>query len=210
MDWMKLKSGSDVRGVAVGENRTLTPHVAACLGMAFARFVAEKKHKSVTQVTVALGRDSRISGEELLRAAAEGISKAGAAVMDFGMCTTPAMYMSIITPGFQPDGSIMITASHHPYDKNGLKFFMEEGGLEGSDVEKLLRAAQELEPESMPIAGAITQKAFLPTYQELLAARIRKGLETDMAKPLLGLHVVVDAGNGAGGFYAGLLESLGA
>ena len=210
MDWMKLKSGSDVRGVAVGENRTLTPHVAACLGMAFARFVAEKKHKSVTQVTVALGRDSRISGEELLRAAAEGVSKAGAAVMDFGMCTTPAMYMSIITPGFQPDGSIMITASHHPYDKNGLKFFMEEGGLEGSDVEKLLRAAQELEPESMPIAGAITQKAFLPTYQELLAARIRKGLETDMAKPLLGLHVVVDAGNGAGGFYAELLESLGA
>ena len=210
MDWMKLKSGSDVRGVAVGENRALTPHVAACLGMAFARFVAEKKHKSVTQVTIALGRDSRISGAELLRAAAEGVSKAGAAVMDFGMCTTPAMYMSIITPGFQPDGSIMITASHHPYDKNGLKFFVEEGGLEGGDVEKLLRAAQELEPESMPIAGAITQKAFLPTYQELLAARIRKGLETDMAKPLLGLHVVVDAGNGAGGFYAELLESLGA
>ena len=210
MDWMKLKSGSDVRGVAVGENRALTPHVAACLGMAFARFVAEKKHKSITQVTIALGRDSRISGAELLRAAAEGVSKAGAAVMDFGMCTTPAMYMSIITPGFQPDGSIMITASHHPYDKNGLKFFVEEGGLEGGDVEKLLRAAQELEPESMPIAGAITQKAFLPTYQELLAARIRKGLETDMAKPLLGLHVVVDAGNGAGGFYAELLESLGA
>ncbi len=210
MDWMKLKSGSDVRGVAVGENRTLTPHVAACLGMAFARFVAEKKHKSVAQVTIALGRDSRISGEELLRAAAEGVSKAGAAVMDFGMCTTPAMYMCIITPGFQPDGSIMITASHHPYDKNGLKFFVEEGGLEGSDVEKLLRAAQELEPEGMPIAGAITQKAFLPTYQELLAGRIRKGLDTDMAKPLLGLHVVVDAGNGAGGFYAELLESLGA
>lgn len=210
MDWMKLKSGSDVRGVAVGENRTLTPHVAACLGMAFARFVAEKKHRSVTQVTIALGRDSRISGEELLHAAAEGVSKAGAAVMDFGMCTTPAMYMSIITPGFQPDGSIMITASHHPFDKNGLKFFVEEGGLEGSDVEGLLRAAQELEPEGMPIAGPITQKAFLPTYQELLAARIRRGLETDMAKPLLGLHVVVDAGNGAGGFYAGLLESLGA
>ena len=210
MDWMKLKSGSDVRGVAVGENRTLTPHVAACLGMAFARFVAEKKHKSVTQVTIALGRDSRISGEELLRAAAEGVSKAGAAVMDFGMCTTPAMYMCIITPGFQPDGSIMITASHHPYDKNGLKFFVEEGGLESSDVEKLLLAARELEPEGMPIAGAITQKAFLPTYQELLAGRIRKGLDTDMAKPLLGLHIVVDAGNGAGGFYAGLLESLGA
>ena len=114
MDWMKLKSGSDVRGTAVGENAVLTPHVAQCLGMAFARYIAEKKHKPVTQVTIALGRDSRISGPELLKAAAEGISKAGANVLDFGMCTTPAMYMAIITPGFQPDASIMITASHHP------------------------------------------------------------------------------------------------
>ena len=41
MDWMKLKSGSDVRGVAVGENAPLTEHVAMCLGMAFARYVAK-------------------------------------------------------------------------------------------------------------------------------------------------------------------------
>ena len=210
MDWMKLKSGSDVRGTAVGDNAVLTPRVATRLGMAFARFVAEKKGKPVSQVTIALGRDSRISGPAILRGAAEGVSKAGASVLDFGMCTTPAMYMSIITPGFQPDGSIMITASHHPYDKNGLKFFMEDGGLEGKDVASLLEVASTLEPEDMPIAGSITEKAFLPTYMDQLAARIRKGMDTDMAKPLLGLHVVVDAGNGAGGFYAQLLESLGA
>ena len=210
MDWMKLKSGSDVRGTAVGDNAVLTPRVAMCLGMAFARFVAEKKGKPVSQVTIALGRDSRISGPAILRGAAEGVSKAGASVLDFGMCTTPAMYMSIITPGFQPDGSIMITASHHPYDKNGLKFFMEDGGLEGKDVASLLEVASTLEPEDMPIAGSITEKAFLPTYMDQLATRIRKCLDTDMAKPLLGLHVVVDAGNGAGGFYAQLLESLGA
>ena len=41
MDWMKLKSGSDVRGTAGGDNAVLTPRVAMCLGMAFARFVAE-------------------------------------------------------------------------------------------------------------------------------------------------------------------------
>ena len=130
MDWMKLKSGSDVRGVAVGENAPLTEHVAMCLGMAFARYVAKHVGKPVTQVTIAIGRDSRISGPALLHAAAEGVSKAGASVLDFGMCTTPAMYMCIITPGFQPDGSIMITASHHPYDKNGLKFFLAEGGVD--------------------------------------------------------------------------------
>lgn len=210
MDWMKLKSGSDVRGVAVGDSAVLTPRVAACLGMAFARYVAEKKGKPVSQVTIALGRDSRISGPELLRGAAEGVSKAGASVLDFDMCTTPAMYMSIITPGFQPDGAVMITASHHPFDKNGMKFFMEQGGLEGKEVGLLLETASKLEPDGLPFAGTITEKAFLPTYMEQLAARIRKGLETDLAKPLLGLHVVVDAGNGAGGFYAELLESLGA
>ena len=210
MDWMKLKSGSDVRGTAVGDNAVLTPHVASCLGMAFARYIAEKKNKNITQVTIALGRDSRISGPALLRATAEGISKAGANVLDFGMCTTPAMYMSIITPGFQPDASIMITASHHPFDKNGLKFFTEEGGIDGSVVKTLLEMACDLEPEGLPFAGSITEKAFLPTYKEQLADRIRKGLETDLAKPLLGLHVVVDAGNGAGGFYAELMEELGA
>ena len=210
MDWMKLKSGSDVRGTAVGENAVLTPHVASCLGMAYARYIAEKKNKAIGQVTIALGRDSRISGPALLRATAEGIAKAGANVLDFGMCTTPAMYMSIITPGFQPDASIMITASHHPFDKNGLKFFTEEGGIDGSVVKTLLEMAKDLEPESLPFSGSITEKAFLPTYKEQLAARIRKGLETDLAKPLLGLHVVVDAGNGAGGFYAELMEELGA
>lgn len=210
MDWMKLKSGSDVRGVAVGENAPLTEHVAMCLGMAFARYVAKHGGKPVTQVTIAIGRDSRISGPALLHAAAEGVSKAGASVLDFGMCTTPAMYMCIITPGFQPDGSIMITASHHPYDKNGLKFFLAEGGVEGDVVEELLKTASTLEPEDTPLAGTIVKKPFLPTYKEQLADRIRRGLGTDVPKPLLGLHVVVDAGNGAGGFYAQLMEELGA
>ena len=210
MDWMKLKSGSDVRGTAVGENTNLTPHIATCLGMAFANFLAERLNKPVSEVTVAIGRDSRISGPALLAATAEGVAKAGASVLNFGMCSTPAMYMSIITPGFEPDGSVMITASHHPFDKNGLKFFVEEGGLDGKQVGTLIEMASGYEPEDMAMAGTITEKPFLPTYKELLAARIRKGLNTDVAKPLLGLHVVVDAGNGAGGFYAELMEELGA
>ena len=138
MDWMKLKSGTDVRGTALGDAPLLTAHVAQCLGMAFARYVAQKAGKPTTQITIALGRDSRLSGPALLRATAEGISRAGASVLNFGMCTTPAMYMSILTPGFQPDAAIMLTASHHPYDKNGLKFFMPKGGLVGCEVAELL------------------------------------------------------------------------
>ena len=113
-DLKKLISGSDVRGRALGDDAPLTPRVATCLGMAFARFLAEKLNKPVAQISIGLGRDSRVTGPALLRAAAEGIAKAGASVQDYGMCTTPAMFMAIITPGFTPDGSIMITASHHP------------------------------------------------------------------------------------------------
>lgn len=62
MDWMKLKSGTDVRGTALGDAPLLTAHVAQCLGMAFARYVAQKAGKPTTQITIALGRDSRLSG----------------------------------------------------------------------------------------------------------------------------------------------------
>ena len=209
-DLKKLISGSDVRGRALGDDAPLTPRVATCLGMAFARFLAEKLNKPVAQISVGLGRDSRITGPALLRAAAEGIAKAGASVQDYGMCTTPAMFMAIITPGFNPDGSIMITASHHPSDRNGLKFVTAEGGLTHEEISALIDAAEAVEPEDFPLSGAIVEKPFLPVYMEQLAARIRRGLETDAEKPLQGLHVVVDAGNGAGGFYATLMENLGA
>ena len=210
MDWMKLKSGSDVRGIAIGEGLALTNDIARALGMAFARMLAERKGKPANEIRVSLGRDSRVTGPDLLAAAADGITRAGAEALDFGMCTTPAMYMSTITDGFRTDGAIMITASHHPWNRNGLKFFTERGGLEGKDVEQLLRAAQELDPEAAPATGTVTRKPFLPVYMDQLASRIRRGLNTESEKPLAGLHVVVDAGNGAGGFYATLMESLGA
>lgn len=212
MDWLSLKSGSDVRGTAAGEGTVLTAEIAAKLGAAFAAVLAERKGKAVSDISISLGRDSRITGEMLLDAAAEGIAAAGAKAVKFGMCTTPAMYMSTITEGFEPDGAIMITASHHPWNKNGLKFFTCEGGLEGRDVELLLKTAAGMDsaPLTSPVRGTIAEKVFLPVYTRQLADRIRSGLKTDDPKPLKGLHVVVDAGNGAGGFYASMLQELGA
>ena len=209
-DWLSLKSGSDVRGTAVGENATLTADIAQALGMAFSQWVAAKKNKPAQELTIAVGRDSRITGPALLEAVSDGISRSGASVADFGMCTTPAMYMSTITPGFEADGAVMITASHHPWDKNGLKFFTSEGGLEGKDVETLLRVARDLKPGDSEPTGSVHSAEFLPVYQRQLADRIRNGLGSDADQPLTGLHVVVDAGNGAGGFYADMLQSLGA
>jgi phosphomannomutase len=209
MDWMALKSGSDVRGAAVGENAVLTSNVAKALGAAFVRMLCDHTGKTAESLTVAIGRDSRISGPELLSAAAQGMALKGAKVLDFGLCTTPAMYMSILTEGFKADGAVMVTASHHPYNLNGLKFFEGKGGLSGEEITKLLQDASSLSPNEND-GGSVTQKAFLPAYQKQLADRIKKGLGTNAARPLLGLNVAVDAGNGAGGFYAGLLQDLGA
>ena len=211
MDYRKLKSGSDVRGVAVGEDATLTEAVTKALGTAFALYVAEKTGKSVDEISIALGRDSRVSGPALLKAAAEGIAAAGATAVDYGMCTTPAMYMAILTEGFQPDGSIMVTASHHPWKLNGLKFFKAEGGLGFHELDEVLAIAEKLQDEDLAkIPGKIIETPFLPTYAEHLKKIIIDGVDPEVQKPLLGLHVVVDAGNGAGGFYAKMLEELGA
>ena len=209
MDWLTLKSGSDVRGTAVGEGTVLTDDVARDLGAAFVRKLSAEKGKKASEITVSLGRDSRISGPALLSAAAKGISNAGATAIDFGMCTTPAMFMSTITDGFRTDGAIMITASHHPWNKNGLKFFTEKGGLEGNEIAELLRDAQATHNEAQE-EGEIRQIPFLPVYMKQLADRIRKGLGTTEEQPLKGLQVAVDAGNGAGGFYADLMKKLGA
>ena len=81
MDWLKMKSGSDVRGRACGEGAVITPAVASALGMAFAQALAAQKGKDVSGITIALGRDSRITGRALLEATADGIVRAGANVM---------------------------------------------------------------------------------------------------------------------------------
>ena len=209
MDIRKLKSGSDVRGVAVGEDAVLTVDVARVLGMAFAQYVAGKCGKAVQDISIALGRDSRVSGPSLLAAAAEGVAAAGAKAVDYGMCTTPAMYMAILTEGFKPEGSIMITASHHPWKLNGLKFFTEAGGLGFHELDDVLEIALGINEVPAP-KGEIVATPFLPTYSKHLQQLIINGVDPEVQKPLLGLHVVVDAGNGAGGFYATMLEELGA
>lgn len=206
LDLKPLKSGTDVRGTAMGEGCKLTREAARALGAGFAAWMVERDRPLKT---VALGRDSRLTGEALLLACADGLRAMGVSVVDFGLCTTPAMFMSLLTKGFASDASIMVTASHHPKDKNGLKFILPTGGVEANELDEIIKKAETIEvPASL--TGALTKRDYLPAYMEMLEKRVCDGLQTDVAKPLLGLHVLVDAGNGAGGFYARMLEDLGA
>ena len=210
MNWMALKSGSDVRGVALGDDAVLTAETAQRIGASFAQMLAKRIGKPEKEITVSIGRDSRITGEALLKATALGVALSGAQVLDFGLCTTPAMYMSTITDGFDVDGAIMITASHHPYHLNGIKLFERKGGFSGADIVKVLEGAEALDINVLPGGGSMMKISFLSTYTDQLAQFIRTGLQTEETHPLKGLHVVVDAGNGAGGFYAEMLSRLGA
>ena len=139
-----------------------------------------------------------------------GLSAAGAAVYDCGLVSTPSMFMTVVFPEFSFDGSVMITASHLPFNRNGLKFFNPDGGLEKSDIKEILTLAKTLTPADS------NQKALpcesLAAYTRSLREKIREGVQAeDYSNPLKGLHIVVDAGNGAGGFFVSqVLAPLGA
>ena len=200
--WLRLKSGSDIRG----DQSQLTDEFAEHLGYAFALWLAEKTGKTTDQLKIAVGRDSRNSGPRLKGALIRGITAADCDVFDCGLCITPAMFMTTVDTRTQADGAVMLTASHQPADKNGFKFITRAGGLSEEEMENVIRLAQQVE---IPVR-LVTPVDFLDWYVESLKAVVRERLEDDAPKPLLGLHVVVDAGNGAGGFYADFLEDLGA
>ncbi len=213
MNWKQLKSGTDIRGVAVGDKApvTLTDPVVAAIASAFAAWLANKKGKSLSELTIAVGRDSRISGPRIRDAVTAALTKAGVAVMDCGLASTPSMFM--ITVDLPCDGSIQITASHHPYDRNGLKFFTRDGGLDAPDIDVLLSMCESGSlPQAADVPGKIIPTDYMSQYAASLRELICKGVNaSNYEKPLEGFSIVVDAGNGAGGFYAReVLAPLGA
>ena len=223
MDLMKLQNGSDVRGVAIdgveGENVNLTPDIAAKIGCAFVSWLSGKKKMAASDLVIGVGRDSRVSGPALAEGLISGILSTGAKVVNCKMATTPAMFMSIVFDQTRYDGSAMITASHLPYNRNGIKFFDADGGLEHEDITSVLEIASKLPEDYVAntvISAAVTKVAsfdLLGLYGDYLRGKIAEALAGlgKGDKPLSGLHIVVDSGNGASGFFVDkILQPLGA
>ena len=210
MEYKKLQNGSDIRGVALegieGQNVNLTEKVCRDIGRGFALWLIKKTGK--TSLRVAVGRDSRLSGEKLCGWICSAMVEQGINITNFGMASTPAMFMSTVTEGYMFDGSIMITASHLPFNRNGFKFFTAEGGLESANIKEILAFAESDEVTGLA-KGSIVSAEFMDTYSKILADKIRSA--TGENQPLKGFKIVVDAGNGAGGFYVDkVLKPLGA
>ncbi len=206
MELKKLQNGSDIRGVALGEKANLTPEATELLAAAFVKWMEERGKSG--KLAVAIGTDSRVSGPSLKAACIAGINGAGADVIDCGMASTPAMFMTTVTEGFKADGAIMVTASHLPMDRNGLKFFVNTGGLEKEDIARLIEIVEGGAQRSAE-AGGVVERDFMSVYAAQLTSVIQKG--TGEQRPFEGLKIIVDAGNGAGGFYVDkVLKPLGA
>ena len=210
--WKKLQNGSDIRGVALtgieGQDVNLTPEIAGIIACSFAKWLSAKKGKAANQLSVAVGNDSRLSAKALREAVIEGLMSMGCKVINCGLASTPAMFMSTVIPGYEYDGSIMLTASHLPFNRNGLKFFTNDGGLEKGDITAILEIAQE-GCFDKAAGGSVSELSFIDIYAADLAEKIRKA--TGENKPLAGFKIVVDAGNGAGGFFVDkVLKPLGA
>ncbi|XP_045827377.1 phosphoglucomutase isoform X1 [Trifolium pratense] len=227
-DFLRLQNGSDIRGVALegveGEDVNLTEPVAEAIGAAFAGWLVEKKKADASQhLRVSIGHDSRISAKLLQNAISRGLAGAGLEVVLYGLASTPAMFNSTLTKdeafSCPVDGSIMITASHLPFNRNGFKFFTNGGGLGKPDIKDILERAaniyNQFTEESLTLSERVASLStktvdYMTVYTSDLVKAVRKAAG-NIEKPLEGFHIVVDAGNGAGGFFAAkVLEPLGA
>ncbi len=208
MELKKLKSGTDVRGVASGteEEIQLTDEAVRAIVGAYVVWLADKSAKP--DLKIAVGHDSRISAEHITAAVVEALKSAGVQIYMCGLASTPAMFMMTRFEDTNADGSVMVTASHMPSRMNGLKFFTKAGGLSGADISEILSLAEEGKCRKSTSSRSYTRD-FMQLYCNHLIDFVRRGTGSDW--PLTGLRIVVDAGNGAGGFYAErVLKPLGA
>lgn len=215
MNFKGFKSGTDIRGYGAeqfcDEPLYLSDDFVKAVVECFAKWLASGSNKNVNELSVSIGRDSRISGPRIMTAAIASLTANGVKVYNCGLASTPAMFMS--TLDLKCDGAIQITASHHPWERNGLKFFTPNGGLEGNDIAVLLSEAEKIYGKTYRAEPTLcVENNYMKTYCSHLREMIKKGVNVEnYNEPLAGLKIIVDAGNGVGGFYASdVLAPLGA
>jgi len=212
--WSHFKSGTDIRGVAVDavkeEPLDLTDEVIYRMSLGFCKWLEDKTKKSPSSLAVSVGHDSRISAERIKTQVINALTQFGIKVLDCSLSSTPAMFMTTVDLGC--DGAVQITASHHPFHRNGLKFFTKDGGLDGCDIEQILEYAQENKFILSEIKGKVENVNYMEKYAQNLREMIKKEVNAeDYEHPLKNYKIVVDAGNGVGGFFADeVLAKLGA
>jgi phosphomannomutase/phosphoglucomutase len=172
----------DIRGIA---DRDLTDPVARGIGSGFASMIGAGDRR----VRIAVGRDCRLSSDRLFAALADGLTGAGADVVDVGVGPTPMLYGSV--HALSTDGGVMITGSHNPGDENGFKMMRGKASFFGGDIQALrARVERGVSRTGLP-RGLVEQVDIRDRYVDMVTSGIRLDRRD--------IKFVVDAGNGVGG-----------
>lgn len=225
-DYSKLQNGSDIRGIALegveNEHVNLDTEAAGRLARAFLFWLTQSTEKTADALTISIGRDPRLSGEDIVNAFCQALKPYGCRILNAGIASTPAMFMSTIFEEYSCDGAVMVTASHLPWNRNGMKFFDKNGGLNKGDITDIITFAESdsILNSVRPLTPRDAEEIpLLDTYAAHLRKLIADGIGNDgnslssgeREMPLAGMKITVDAGNGSGGFYAEkVLKPLGA
>jgi phosphoglucosamine mutase len=180
--------GTDgVRGLA---NQDITAELALDLAVAAAHVLGESGEFEGHRPTAVVGIDGRASGEFLLAATVAGLASAGVDVLDAGVVPTPAI--AFLAGDLRTDLAVMISASHNPMPDNGIKFFARGGHKLADHVEDAIEARMR-EPWQRPTGAGVGRVRPLADGVE----RYVRHLVDAVPNRLDGLHVVLDAANGA-------------
>jgi phosphomannomutase/phosphoglucomutase len=184
-----LFRGCDIQGVAGGE---LSSAVVYEIGLAIGSEAHERGEDSL-----AVARDGRLSSPELLNALKEALADTGSKVIDLGLVPSPVLYFA--TEQGQCRSGVMVTASHAPSERNGLKIVLGGKLLDGEDLAGLRSRIERREYRAEE--GTQTSEDVASEYISYIAN------DVPLARPF---KVVLDCGNGATGeIGARLLRALG-
>ncbi|HNR03859.1 MAG TPA: phosphoglucosamine mutase [Bacillota bacterium] len=194
--------GTDgVRGIA---NKELSPALAFNLGRIGAYVLTEETHK---KPRIAVGKDTRISGDMLEAALIAGICSMGAEAVSLGVLPTPAV--AYLTRHMGLDAGVVISASHNPFEYNGIKFFNGEGYKLSDQLEDRIESLM-LNPENgiaYPTGADIGKKVEVDNAVHGYVDFLKKTIDVN----LRGLKIAVDCANGASYIAApSVLADLGA
>lgn len=182
--------GTDgVRGVA---NEDLSPELAFRLGRA-GGYVLTKHQQGDKAPLVLVARDTRISGQMLADALIAGLLSVGIEVLSLGVITTPAVAYLIKVQGAA--AGIQISASHNPAQDNGIKFFGPDGYKLSDETEEEIETYLDAPEDKLPRPSA-KGLGTVADYPEG-AQKYTQFLEQTVSENLAGIHVCLDAANGA-------------
>lgn len=186
---MRKYFGTDgVRGVA---NTGLTCDLAYKLGRAGGFVLAQNEHKD--NVKVVVGKDTRVSGDMLEASLIAGLMSVGCDVITVGVVPTPAV--AYLIKKYDADCGVVISASHNPFEYNGIKFFNDKGYKLDDELEfKIEEYIDDIDKiKYYPTGEKLGKKIFLHNAQKDYVEYLKSIIKEDLS----GLKVVLDCANGA-------------